>query len=136
MKASIIIPTYEDWPRLQMCLDALAAQTMPADQFEVLVANNNRTPEVPGDLRLPPNTTVIWAEKPGSYAARNVAMGKGAGKIFFFTDSDCIPDREWVRLGWSVWPRCRTQTALRDALNCSQRARIGPQKRFTTASFG
>ena len=99
MKASIIIPTYEDWPRLQMCLDALAAQTLPADQFEVLVANNNRTPEVPGDLRLPSNATVIWAEKPGSYAARNVAMRNAGGEVFFFTDSDCIPDREWVRLG-------------------------------------
>jgi GT2 family glycosyltransferase len=99
MKASVIIPTYQDWPRLQMCLDALAAQTLPADQFEVLVANNNRTPEVPDDLRLPPNATVIWAEQPGSYAARNAALGKAVGEVLFFTDSDCIPDRDWVRLG-------------------------------------
>jgi glycosyltransferase involved in cell wall biosynthesis len=99
VKASIIIPTYKDWPRLQMCLDALAAQSLPADQFEILVANNNRVPEVPEDLRLPSNAVVIWAEEPGSYAARNVALGKAAGEVVFFTDSDCVPDRDWVRLG-------------------------------------
>jgi hypothetical protein len=99
MKAKIIIPTYQDWPRLQMCLDALAAQTMPADQFEVLVANISRAPEVPSDLRLPPNATVIWAEKPGSYAAPHVAIWKAVGEIVFFTDNDCIPDSEWMRLG-------------------------------------
>lgn len=99
MKASIIIPTYKDWPRLQICLDALAAQSLPADQFEILVANNNRVNELPGDLRLPSNASVIWADQPGSYAARNAVLGKALGEVIFFTDSDCIPDRDWVRLG-------------------------------------
>ena len=99
MKASVIIPTYKDWPRLQLCLDALAGQSLPADQFEVLVANNNRVPDVPEGLALPANARVIWAEQPGSYAARNVALAQAIGEVVFFTDSDCIPDRDWVRLG-------------------------------------
>ena len=99
MKATVIIPTYKDWPRLQMCLDALAVQTLPQDQFQVLVANNNRAPDLPADLRLPGNTRVLWAEQPGSYAARNVALAEATGEVVFFTDSDCIPDRDWLRLG-------------------------------------
>ncbi len=99
MKASVIIPTYKDWPRLQMCLDALAGQSLSSDAFEILVANNNRVPDVPADLRLPANARVVWAEQPGSYAARNAVLGQAVGEVVFFTDSDCLPDRDWVRLG-------------------------------------
>ena len=99
MKATVIIPTYKDWPRLQMCLDALALQSMPAAEFEVLVANNNRGADLPGDLRLAANVQVIWAEQPGSYAARNAVLPHAKGEVLFFTDSDCIPDPDWLRLG-------------------------------------
>jgi glycosyltransferase involved in cell wall biosynthesis len=99
MKASVIIPTYKDWPRLQMCLDALASQSLAGDQFEVLVANNNRVADVPADLTLPGNARIVWAEQPGSYAARNVVLAQAVGEVVFFTDSDCVPDRDWVRLG-------------------------------------
>jgi len=99
MKATVIIPTFKDWPRLQMCLDALAAQTLPQDEFQVLVANNNRAPDLPADLRLAPNVQVIWAEQAGSYAARNAVLPHATGEILFFTDSDCVPDRDWLHLG-------------------------------------
>ena len=42
---------------------------------------------------------MIWAEEPGSYAARNVALAEATGEVLFFTDSDCVPDPDWVRLG-------------------------------------
>ena len=99
MKATVIIPTYKDWPRLQMCLDALALQSLPAAEFEVLVANNNRVADLPADLRLAANVQVIWAEQPGSYAARNAVLPHAKGEVLFFTDSDCIPDPDWLRLG-------------------------------------
>ena len=99
MKATVIIPTYKDWPRLQMCLDALAVQTLPQTDFQVLVANNNRAPEMPADLNLAPNVQVIWAEQPGSYAARNAVLPHVTGDVVFFTDSDCVPDPDWLRLG-------------------------------------
>lgn len=99
MKATVIIPTYKDWPRLQMCLDALARQTLPASEFEVLVANNNRSADLPDGLRLAPNVQVIWAEQPGSYAARNTVLPHATGEVVFFTDSDCIPDPDWLYLG-------------------------------------
>jgi glycosyltransferase involved in cell wall biosynthesis len=99
MKASVIIPTYKDWPRLQLCLDALAQQSLAPDEFEIVVANNNRVPEVPAEVKLPINARVIWAEQPGSYAARNAALQHALGEIIFFTDSDCIPDRDWLGAG-------------------------------------
>lgn len=96
---SVIIPTYEEWPILQLCLDCLAEQSLDQERFEVIVANNNSSPEVPDTLRMAPNVRVIHAPKPGSYAARNEAIRLARGDILFFTDSDCLPDRRWLEEG-------------------------------------
>jgi glycosyltransferase involved in cell wall biosynthesis len=99
MQATVIIPTFEDWGRLQLCLDCLSRQTADPAIFEVIVANNNASAEVPPSLRLPSNARVVHASKPGSYAARNVAIREARGMVLFFTDSDCQPDTQWIEAG-------------------------------------
>lgn len=93
---SIIIPTYKDWERLQLCLKALCLQTYPNSSFEVIVVNNNADDLVPDDLIYPVSTTVINEIQPGSYAARNAGIAIAKGQIIGFTDSDCIPDINWM----------------------------------------
>lgn len=97
--ASVIIPTYDDWDGLQLCLDCLARQTVPPEQFEVIIANNNADPEPPANLRLPANARLVHATTPGSYAARNVALADAQADTLFFTDSDCLPDSRWIEAG-------------------------------------
>lgn len=98
-EASVIIPTYKDWDTLQLCLDCLARQTVAPDRFEIVVANNNKSAEVPASLRLPPNARVIHATEPGSYAARNTALRETRSEAIFFTDSDCLPEPDWIEAG-------------------------------------
>jgi cellulose synthase/poly-beta-1,6-N-acetylglucosamine synthase-like glycosyltransferase len=45
---------------------------------------------------LPANFQLIKEEKPGSYAARNTGLRIAKGEIIGFTDSDCIPDKDWI----------------------------------------
>ncbi|HMS94165.1 MAG TPA: glycosyltransferase [Tabrizicola sp.] len=99
LQASVIIPTFEDWDRLQKCLDCLANQSVAPDLFEVIVANNNASGTLPALPDLPVNARVIHATKPGSYAARNAALRDARGEVLFFTDSDCLPDRRWIEAG-------------------------------------
>jgi glycosyltransferase involved in cell wall biosynthesis len=106
-EASVIIPTYDDWPVLQKCLDCLAQQSVSPDRFEVIVANNNASAEVPAFLQLPPNARVIHVAKPGSYAARNAAMRVVQADVLFFTDSDCQPDRTWIENGLAALAKVR-----------------------------
>src|SRR5690606_13742066 len=40
---------------------------------------------------------VLHEPSPGSYAARNAALKIAKGDIIGFTDSDCIPDKDWIR---------------------------------------
>lgn len=92
---SVIIPTYNDWQRLVVCLAALSAQTYPSDRFEVLVINNNPEDSPPSSLALS-NLRIINEALPGSYAARNTGIALAKGDILAFTDSDCVPDIRWI----------------------------------------
>jgi GT2 family glycosyltransferase len=95
---TVIIPVYRDWDRLRLGLDALARQSLPQSEFEVIVANNEA--EVcapPFDLR--PNMRIVHVPKPGSYAARNAALAVAQGEYIAFTDSDCIPAENWLETG-------------------------------------
>jgi cellulose synthase/poly-beta-1,6-N-acetylglucosamine synthase-like glycosyltransferase len=94
---SIIVPAYRDWQRLSLCITALSSQTYPIDKFEVIIVNNDPADPVPNDLLLPDNFQIITESKPGSYAARNAAIKKAKGTIIGFTDSDCIPDQNWIK---------------------------------------
>ncbi|EKO3884595.1 glycosyltransferase family 2 protein [Vibrio metschnikovii] len=93
---SVIIPTYHDWDRLQLCLDALKKQTYPREHFEIIVANNDPKDDIPLGFDVPENCVVLEESKPGSYAARNAALSIAKGEILAFTDSDCQPQEDWL----------------------------------------
>jgi glycosyltransferase involved in cell wall biosynthesis len=94
---SIIIPTYKDWDRLQLCLNALEMQSYPKNLFEVIVVNNDVSDIVPEKLKKYANVTFTIEPKPGSYAARNTGIRLSKGNIIGFTDSDCIPHKDWIK---------------------------------------
>ncbi|WP_129793643.1 glycosyltransferase family 2 protein [Sphingosinicella sp. CPCC 101087] len=95
---SVIIPVYRDWERLRLCLEALERQTLPASEWEIIVADNE--PEGgSSSTRLPVNARIVHEPRPGSYAARNAAVALALGEHLAFTDSDCIPDPAWLENG-------------------------------------
>ncbi|BCA80208.1 glycosyltransferase [Desulfuromonas sp. AOP6] len=95
---SVIIPTYYDWDRLKICLLALSKQSYPENSFEVIIVNNDPDDKsVVPDLF--PNYIFISESKLGSYAARNAGVMVARGDLFAFTDSDCIPHKDWLTNG-------------------------------------
>lgn len=93
---SIIIPVYRDWQRLELCLQALHAQSLPQEQLEVIVVNND--PEHKPWTRSPlANLEIITEARPGSYAARNAGIRAAKGDLLGFCDADCIPDPDWLK---------------------------------------
>ncbi|SKA97428.1 Glycosyl transferase family 2 [Thiothrix eikelboomii] len=93
---SVIVPTYHNWDGLKLCIDALATQSYPFDAFEVIIVNNDPDDHEP-NFNLPENFRLVSQSKPGSYAARNAALALATGEIIAFTDSDCIPDTDWIK---------------------------------------
>lgn len=95
---SVIIPVFRDWPRLMLCLNKLAVQTLPAGRFEVVVVNND--PSDPCPFVLPAsNMRIIGEARKSSYAARNAGIREAKGEVLAFTDSDCLPDARWLAAG-------------------------------------
>lgn len=94
---SVLIPVYNNWSQLQLCLDALERQSFEPDKFEIIVIDNASTSSKPEWLKLPENSKIITENEPGSYAARNTGAKVAGGKYLAFTDSDCIPDKYWLQ---------------------------------------
>ena len=92
---SVIVPVYRQWELVPALLAGLAAQTLPAARFEVILVNN-AAPEPAPALALPANARILDAPAPGSYAARNVGAAAARGGWLAFTDADCRPDPGWL----------------------------------------
>lgn len=99
-RVSVVIPVYDDYGRLSTCLEALAQQTYPGDDFEIVVVDNG-TPEerVVAVEEEFANVRRTSEEKQGSYAARNRGLEVADGELFAFTDADCIPTEAWLERG-------------------------------------
>lgn len=96
MKFSVIVPTYNDWKRLGKCLRALRKQTLPQDNYEIIVVNNSQSEKIPRDFKLPEGVQLLHEPQPGSYVARNKGASVAKGDLLAYTDSDCIPDKNWL----------------------------------------
>ena len=105
----VVIPVYNDWQRLQRCLEALAAQNYPRERLHVRVVDNGSN-DWPSQPSFPLPLEVIVHPHPGSYGARNRAALDWAVDALAFTDADCQPDPDWIKAGVK-------------ALQCSDRQR-------------
>jgi GT2 family glycosyltransferase len=97
---SVIVPTYQRPGALARCLDALGAQTLDRECFEVIVLDDgSREPPrailqraaAACDVRL------IEQANAGPAAARNAGARAARGAYVVFTDDDCRPDPGWLR---------------------------------------
>jgi GT2 family glycosyltransferase len=83
VRVSVVVPTFRRPELLARCRAALAAQTLPADQYEVIVVEDTR------------------AEGPAT--ARNRGWRQAAGELIAFTDDDTVPDPNWLAAGLAAF---------------------------------
>src|SRR5207248_7276046 len=89
---SVIIPHFNDTDNLERCLQLLAAQTLPANQFEVIVADNNSAGGLAAvETICGVRARVVPAPIQGAAEARNAGVAAARGQVLAFLDSDCRP---------------------------------------------
>ncbi len=93
LAVSVLIPTYN--PRLdnlQLVLDALRAQTLPAAEWELIVVDNGSDSPVAGriDLSWHPHGRCVREERRGTLPARVRGMEESRGEILIFVDDDNV----------------------------------------------
>jgi peptidoglycan/xylan/chitin deacetylase (PgdA/CDA1 family)/glycosyltransferase involved in cell wall biosynthesis len=96
---SVIIPTYNRAERLQACLEALARQTQPFSDFEVVVVVDGATDETMAMLAkfaAPYPLRTVWQENAGPSQARNHGSSLASGQYCLFIDDDIIAGPDLV----------------------------------------
>ncbi|MDA9116838.1 glycosyltransferase [Pontimonas sp.] len=101
---SVVIPHRGKDEKLEVCLEAIRAQTYPSRLLEVLIVLNEPEERVL-TFGLMSNERVMWQSKLYSYAARNLGLLHSRGQIIALTDSDTIPERFWISNGASALVR-------------------------------
>ncbi len=95
---SVIIPCYNAEKSILRTLKALDKQTIKG--YEVILADDgsaDNTVEIAKSFRPKNFRLIVLAEKhAGPAAQRNLGAEKAKGEILLFTDSDCVPDKNWI----------------------------------------
>jgi glycosyltransferase involved in cell wall biosynthesis len=93
---SVIIPHLNQPNELEACLRSLAAQTLPREQFEVIVVDNgSASPPTEIVARLP-GARLLFEGRPGPGPARNAGAAAVTSEILAFIDADCRADPNWL----------------------------------------
>jgi glycosyltransferase involved in cell wall biosynthesis len=97
-RVSVIVPCFNDSIRLRACLASLQHQDYPLPP-QIIVIDNNLIDECSTLLDSFPRIAFLRESKIGSYNARNAGVEASKGEVVAFTDSDCVPERDWIIAG-------------------------------------
>jgi glycosyltransferase involved in cell wall biosynthesis len=91
---SVIIPTYNRKQSLLRTLEALKGQTLPPDQFEVVVVSDGSmdgTADAVRTREYPFRTRVLEQMNSGPSVARNLGARAACGEVIVYLDDDIEP---------------------------------------------
>ena len=95
LRASVIIAAYNAAHDLPRCLAALEQQTLPRDEYEVIVVDDGSSDDTAG-IASAAGARVVHLAHSGPAAARNAGVEKARSPIVIFTDADCEPVIDFV----------------------------------------
>lgn len=101
-RCSVIIPVYNGQTVITRCLDALAGQTVPTDQFEVIVVDDGSTDQTVARVERwavehrSMLVQIAQQDHAGPAAARNRGATLAQAPLLLFTDADCRPLPNWI----------------------------------------
>lgn len=92
---SVVVPAYNNEKTIAATIKALFAQDYPKKNLEIILVDdgsNDRTGEIIKNFPV----KYLHQDNKGPAAARNLGWKFSSGNIVCFTDSDCVPEKDWV----------------------------------------
>ncbi len=106
MLVSVIVPTFNRVVALSQCLETLRAQSLPRQDYELIVVDDGSTDGTADWLSQQHDLRVLRTAHRGAASARNAGARRAQGDMLAFTDDDCLVPPTWL---------CRLCTALAEA---------------------
>jgi glycosyltransferase involved in cell wall biosynthesis len=93
-RISVIIPVKNMAGKIEPCLKAVFAQSLPP--YEVIVVDGRSTDGTAERAQKFP-AKIFYQDYGAAGAARQIGVEQAEGEYLAFTDGDCIPDRDWLK---------------------------------------
>jgi glycosyltransferase involved in cell wall biosynthesis len=99
-----VVPTFRRPHLLSRLVDALEAQTLPAERFEVVIVDNASEDDTPARLTALAAASQLHLRhavepKRGPAAVRNTGWRSAVAPVIAFIDDDCVPEPGWLAAG-------------------------------------
>ncbi|MFH0865128.1 MAG: glycosyltransferase [Bacteroidota bacterium] len=95
IKVSVVIPAYNAARTIPVTLEACLNQSYPKENYEVIVVDDGSADTTAGLIKGFP-VKYLFQENRGPATARNHGWKSAEGEIVVFTDSDCVPEKDWL----------------------------------------
>ncbi|MBU2100282.1 glycosyltransferase [Candidatus Micrarchaeota archaeon] len=93
---SVIIPAFNSEKTISKTIQSILNQEVKKE-FELIIVDDTSTDNTLTEIKKFKNIVLIQQEKnKGPAAARNLGAKKAKGETIIFTDSDCIPEKNWL----------------------------------------
>lgn len=99
LKASIIIPHYNQHEDLELCITTLLNQTVPREDYEIILIDNGSTKKVKSSIQEGVDVFKEYTNVLDPYNCRNVGIDLAKGEIIAFLDVKCRPKSSWLKEG-------------------------------------
>ena len=93
---SVVVPAYRCKKTISETIQAILNQSCPS--LELIVVDDGSQDETTMIIQSFPQVKYIFQDNAGPASARNHGAFETKGEFIFFTDSDCIPHRDWIEM--------------------------------------
>lgn len=91
---SVVIPVYNRSEELRLTLRSLTAQTLPAEDFEVIIADDGSAEDIQAVIAEFPTLRIVYRRQPDEgfrvAAARNLGVDGSCGQIIVYNDNGIL----------------------------------------------
>jgi len=107
MHISVVIPTYNNSFILSKTLEYFCnLQTEGNIEWEIIIVGNNcndNTEEIVSSYKEKLPVKFVTEKRQGTSIAKNTGITNSSGTLIIFTDDDCHPSLNWLKIYWDVF---------------------------------
>lgn len=92
---SIVVPCFNSEKTIEKCINALLNQNYSCD-YEIVMVDDGSSDKTSEIIKKKKKIKYLFQKNSGPAKARNNGWKHTTGDIVVFTDSDCVPENDWL----------------------------------------